>query len=299
MKTNLKLTPFDSELWDILHGAYGNVCEEVRILMGDVMEIPPQMKIRRLDFEEKNDYQITFDNLCENLTHQMSFYDASYLTMPYLVTLLEQKEAEQDSDWQFSILCNLGICLATDIYENNESAASDHDKDFNPFGIPKNFTIPKEIIDTYNISVEILQEKTKFFIKTNLEKLKNLEEIDKNFFATAVLAILGDRKTAHIMCLGGWEQPYFLCKKCDTCIENVEFSDKELCEMITPAPESEQAWDGEQYDSDTYTWYHGFLQTLEAKDEAKILSLYYGEFTCPECGAKGKTIDFAKAYLLD
>lgn len=49
----IKLLPFDSELWEEYRGAYGNVCEEVKILMGDIKDIPTQYKLRRLDFDEK------------------------------------------------------------------------------------------------------------------------------------------------------------------------------------------------------------------------------------------------------
>ena len=47
-----------------------------------------------LDFEEKECDQINFDNLCENLSHQLSFYNATYLAMPYLLLFLEKKRKE-------------------------------------------------------------------------------------------------------------------------------------------------------------------------------------------------------------
>lgn len=61
------LIPYDSELWDQYPGAYGNICEEVKIVMRDVMDIPSQAKLRRLDLEDKEDYEIAYDNFWENL----------------------------------------------------------------------------------------------------------------------------------------------------------------------------------------------------------------------------------------
>ena len=52
----MNLVPYDSELWSLYPGAYGNVCEEIKIVMGDIKDIPPQSKLRRLDLEEKDDY---------------------------------------------------------------------------------------------------------------------------------------------------------------------------------------------------------------------------------------------------
>lgn len=77
-------------------------------------------KIIRLDFSEKDSYRINFDNLCENLSHQLSFYKATYLAMPYLVLLLEKKRRAQDFDWQLLIIREAGMILSTDLpYENS------------------------------------------------------------------------------------------------------------------------------------------------------------------------------------
>ena len=112
----MKLVPFDSELWEVYRGAYGNVCEEVRIVIGDIENIPPQSKLLRLDLEEKNDYEIAYDNLWANLWHQMSFYDATYIVMPYMLKFLEKNK--DNFDIQLSVISNMGICLATDIPNN-------------------------------------------------------------------------------------------------------------------------------------------------------------------------------------
>ena len=54
-----------------------------------------KMKLLRLDPEEKDDFRIAFDNLFENLFHQMSFYYATYLVLPYLVNLSGYRHPQQ------------------------------------------------------------------------------------------------------------------------------------------------------------------------------------------------------------
>lgn len=111
----MRLTEFSSGLWEEYRGAYGSVRREVEILMDGTTAPPPQQKLRRLDTEEKDDYRIAFDNLCEGLSHQMSFYSATYLVLPYMAKLLEEKEAAGDFQWQVLILSEMGVCLATDV----------------------------------------------------------------------------------------------------------------------------------------------------------------------------------------
>ena len=56
----IKLVDLDSELWETFRGAYRNVSKEIAILMGEPVT-EQQMKLRRLDPEEKDDLRIAFD----------------------------------------------------------------------------------------------------------------------------------------------------------------------------------------------------------------------------------------------
>jgi len=278
----MKLLPFESNLWEIFTGAYGNVCEEVRIIMGDVDKIPPQTKLRRLETEEKEDVQIAYDNLIENLWHQMSFYPATYLAMPYLVKYLEKKEAAGDFDGQLLVISNMGIVLATDFPSNKEERILKLEE-----------LESGEIIDSYKESIFILQEKTKKFLDTYQYKIKDLDPNTKSEFLTALLAILGDREAAHVFVMSGWQEFSIFCSHCeyDECIDFSDLSDPEFRKMFTPA--SAKPWDLRSFD-DTFIWYSHVLRSLGADNEADILSYCYGTFTCPECGASGIAMDFMK-----
>lgn len=275
----MNLVDLNSDLWEIFRGAYGNVSEELKILMGEVNEIPNQVKIRRLDTEEKGDYEIAFDNLCENLYHQMSFYLATYLVLPYFVTLLEQKEKEKDRKWEISILTEMGVCLATYISCNHTGS------------------VEQDIMDSFEESISIAAEKVKVFFSERFEELKRLDENELSLFCIAALAILGDRETAFILIMSNFDSCYMVCGECDDCEEEIELSSGGKEEII-PAESVIGKWNKMSYD-DTYLWLSNVLHLLGDDKSAEALSYFYGTYTCPECGKTSMVMDSMKRYYFD
>lgn len=284
---DIKLTPYDSPLWDDYTGAYGNVCKMVQVIMGDLAPSPNPLKLRRLDPEDKDNYRIVLDNLFENLTHQLSFYEATYLVMPYMVKLLEKKKAENDFDWQLVIICEMGICLATDIPNNTGF-------------VTKN----EEIKENYKASVTLFKEQAKQFLNEHIEQLESLDDNTKSLFVTALMAIFVDREAAFNLALGAWEESEIFCSTCesegyisfhndddeDDC--DAQLSDEEFFSVslkdITPVT----AKSGD----DAYNWYMDILNKLEAEHEATIIPYYYGTLTCPKCKTTKTVIDFIKDF---
>lgn len=84
--------------------------------MGEREDAHETFKLRRLDKALKTNYELAFDNLCENLWHQMSFYPATWLAVPYLARLMEKWEKESDAEWMFRGILAVGSCLATDVF---------------------------------------------------------------------------------------------------------------------------------------------------------------------------------------
>lgn len=273
----IKLIELNSKLWETFRGAYGNVSKEVAILLGE-LNIEPQEKLCRLDTEEKENYYIAFDNLCENLSHQMSFYSATYLALPYLVKILERDSRFRTFERTLTMLSKIGLCLATDIPCNYREQLAEG-----------------EILISYEASILKLQELTKQFIKQYREKIKKLDFNERTMLITAILAILGDREVAFILTMSCWDECYMLCERCEYCEEELILSDDEAKEAITPAESMIGKWDGSSYE-DTYLWLSNTINMFGAKEELEILSYYYGTYTCPECGNKKKVIDFMKQY---
>lgn len=92
--------PYESTVWDVVRMCY-------------------QMDIRnnlRTSLENRDWEQI--ENIFECMTHQMSFYSATYVVLPYMVELLEQVMEEGDVEHAFTLIFHLGVCLATDIPVN-------------------------------------------------------------------------------------------------------------------------------------------------------------------------------------
>lgn len=276
----LNPVPFTSTLWDTYHGAYGDVREDVAFLFCPKDLVPEMDKLRRLDFEEKDDEQINFDNLCENLSHQLSFYDATYLALPYLVLLLEKKRLEQDFHWQMRIIEETGIILSTDIPYYHEGETD----------------VPLEVSESYQLAKTLLRDMTKEFLKQHIDEIKQQPGEDREYLATALLSIFGDPEAAYQLIMGSWEQMIVTCTECDYFDEDMEiadFSDKELIEeQVIPAESVIGKWDKKSF-GDTYVWFSNLVHELEVESEWK-LPYFYGTYTCPECGHKGIVMDLMK-----
>ncbi len=280
LRERLHPVEFASGLWEQYGGAYGDVREDVAFLFCPEELIPEIEKIRRLDREEKSDYEIIFDNLCENLTHQLSWYEAGYLAMPYLVLLLEKKRREQNYEWEKKIISAAGDILCTD-----SSCCRGEGQ----------IQIPDPVKESYYLSVELLTEMTKEFLSRNMHRLKEEEPGWLQYFSTDLLAILGDRDAAFQMMIGQWEQCLVTCPECGYYDEDMEadgFSDQEQLRKIEPAKFLIGKWDGESYE-DTYLWFSNLVHDLGVEDEWKV-SYYYGTYCCPECNSKGILIEWMK-----
>ncbi len=254
LRMRLHPAAFTSPLWGEYRGAYDDALEQVAFLFCPEDLVPEMKKIIRLDFEKKNDYRINFDNLCENLSHQLSFYDATCLAMPYLVLLLEQKRRAQDFEWQLLIIREAGIILSTDL--SCEQAQYRRE-------------IPKEAWDSYQLSKEILREMTKAFLHQHWEQIKIKSQEELKYFVSALLAIFGDPGAAFQLVIGGWEQTPAECAACGYFDEDMEdgfYNESLIKEKIVPAESVIGKWDGKSFE-DTYLWFSNLAHELRIEDE--------------------------------
>ena len=282
LRERLHPAAFNSPLWGEYRGAYDDALEQVAFLFCPEELVPEMNKIIRLDFAEKDPYRINFDNLCENLSHQLSFYRATYLAMPYLVLLLEKKRRAQDYDWQLLIIQQAGIILSTDLPYENHAAEP-----------------PKEVLGSYQLSKELLRDMTKEFLSQHFERIKQEPEEDLKYSIASLLAIFGDPGAAFQLVIGGWEQTPIECSQCDYYDEDMEdgfYNEDLIKEKVEPAESVIGKWDGESFD-DTYLWFSNLAHKLGIEDEWKI-PYYYGTYTCPQCGKKGILMEWMKENQL-
>ena len=211
----MRLLSLQSDLWDQYPGAYGSVRQEVAVLMGEA-PLTPQNPLRRLDPEERDAERTAFDNLCENLSHQMSFYRALYPVLPYMVKLLGQKAG--DFQWQLLIFSEIGLCLAADTPWEHESEKN----------------VPAEILDSYREATQIFAQWAERFLKENRKKLRQEEIYERRRFCLGLYALLGDRREAFAMVMNRFETCYVQCTHCGYLDEDLELIDGKQRRKIQP-----------------------------------------------------------------
>lgn len=256
---NIEKISFDSELWESYRGAGGNVKEQLISLVNGTV-----------DFEEISEC------IFEEISHQMSFYKATYLVLPYLVASLKEKEEEDDFQGQMSLITKMGICLGTDVKWMNDEEADE------------------VVMNYYNNAREILKEKTKAFINTYENEIIESDEDIKSMFITALPAIFGNTEFTFLMTMNYWEECSLICSECEYMDEGMEIEDDEL--QIEKAEDVLGKWDGKDFE-DTYVWYSNIIAAIDESYLEK-LKLYFGTYTCPECGKKEKVTSCMKDYYI-
>ena len=254
---NINPISLEADLWEKYPGAFGNAKECIEGLL-------------------QEEYDIA--DLCECISHQMGFYPALYLAMPYAVEWLFEHDVLFDPQ--------VAICLATD-FKKNRLMRSGTDEDI------RNHFEP-EILEAYEQSVKKFRLMTIEFLNEHIEEIREYEPEQRSYFATAMLAVLGDREAAFALMMNCWDACYMCCDECDYFDEDIVLSD-ESCEAIEPAKSLDGQWDGKSFD-DTYLWFSNCLKWMGASDELELLAYYYGSYEWPECGKKVTVMDFVKNY---
>ena len=271
------LQEFDSTLWESYTGAYGNVREYLIILMGEQEEAPETFKLRRLDNTPKTNYEMAFDNLCENLWHQMSFYPATWLVLPYLARLMENWIKEKDTEWLFQGILAAGSCLATDIY--GDKPGDDY------------------VQESYENAILQIRDITIDFLAWHLEHVREKDIHWKREFVFAVTAILGEKRLAFMLTLSELGSCYIVCPGCENCDEEMEFGYFDFSERIEKAEVPADKWDGKGLE-DVKQWLFNLFALLDDTEGMERLCYYFGTYTCPECGEQTSVFTGMEGYYL-
>ena len=271
------LQAFDSPLWDSYRGAYGNVSEYLAILMGEREAAPETFKLRRLDNAPKTNYEMAFDNLCENLWHQMSFYPATWLAVPYLARLMEDWEKENDTEWLFQGIVAAGSCLATDVFGDRPGE--------------------DEVQESYENAILQIRDMTIDFLAVHMDHVREKGIHWRGEFAFAVTAILGEKELAFMFFMSGLESCYIVCPNCENCDEEIEFGYCDPDKRIEKAEVPVGKWDGRSL-GDVKLWLFNLFALLDDAEGMERLRYNFGIYTCPECGEKMPVLTGMKEYFL-
>lgn len=271
------LQEFDSILWEAYRGAYGNVGEYLVILMGEREEAPETFKLRRLDKTPKTNYEMAFDNLCESLWHQMSFYPATWLALPYLARLMEGWEKDKDEEWLFQGILAVGSCLATDVYGDRPEEAW--------------------VQESYENAILQIRDMTIDFLAEHMDCVREKDISWRRGFAFAVTAILGEKRLAYMLIMSTLESCYIVCPGCENCDEEIEFGYFDPSQRIEKAEAPTEKWDGESL-ADAKLWLFNLFALLGDEEGMGRLCYYFGTYICPECGEKTSVFTGMEGYFL-
>lgn len=249
----MKLLDLNDVLWKAYPGAYGSVREEVGVLMGE--PAGPEIQLRRLKEAAEDEEHLAFDNLCENLSHQMTFYDAMYVALPYFVKFLERKSG--DYDWQRLIFSEAGHCLATEAFREGGGAAPD-------------------ILASYREAADILAEKAEAFLKTYRRQLRKEGAFERRWLCTGLLGLLGDRREAYAIIMNTWETAVVQCGACGYLDEDLELFTAKQRRKLHPL----RPW---QKQPPQFRRFRKILHDMGDWEGEELLADYYGDYTCPHC----------------
>ena len=254
---------FDSTVWSVVRTAAGSEDLGKRVQAA-------------LDSRDQEEIEIIF----ENVTHQMTFYSATYVVLPHIVKLLEEVLEEGDTEFAFYLIFNLGICLATDTPGNHFEE------------------VDSPLLDDYNAASRKLAGLTKRYINKYHEEIQEMDEEQRNMLLTSVLAIFGERETASLMVNFCWDMEEIGmacgedCEYYEDCFAPFDSEDG----TVIPAEYESGTWDGKSFE-DPFLWAAALAEMFGAEQELEVLCIVYGTFTCPECGKTKKVIEFMEAYM--
>lgn len=252
----------------------------------DIVQMANQMDLRTsLPKAVNNRDWETIDIIFQNISHQMTFYSASYVVLPYMVRLLEQVLAEKDIEHAQLLIFNLGICLMMDIPENHYEEAD---------------SLP---LDNYNAATKKLCGLTKQYYNTYIDDIQEMDEEQRSMLFVATLAILGERKTAYValepLASGELEEIALVCGgDCEFFDECYEPYEEQEHNIMLPQEYVSGAWDGKAYDN-AFLWTCAVADKLGLENQLEVLRYLYGSFTCPECGTTKRVIDFMAGYVME
>ncbi len=140
---------FDDPQWAQYEGAYGNMSEAVRRLL-----------------EQPDDKELA-ECVYQGINHQMDFYSAAYLVLPYLVKLLEEQIAVEKVEWAEYCLFNIAMVIACDNFFLRRSAVR-YDKSL--------AQVPQELKQNYRTAIRKCRKTARRFYWKYRKQLTNKAE---------------------------------------------------------------------------------------------------------------------------
>ena len=221
----------------------------------------------------KGDTRENIEILAEDLSHQLSWYDATAYVLPHLAAFCPRLSKED----KVFLIAQMGAAIAA---EAECPLAPD-----------------TEAYHEFQEGLEGLRQETKSLAAdTEVHALLGAGTETGTMFALGALAMIGDRKHAYGLwymsgstweegpaaCTCGWEDECVPLAEQPDCIEPTE---------IGP-------WDGKTLD-DERVWLSGLLELAGDDMIRPVLPLVYGTGICPDCGEREPYWSWMDRYMAE
>ena len=206
--------------------------------------------LRRL-MEGEGDFRENVDALAEELSHQLSFYNATAYALPHLAQLCRRLSVDEKA----YLITQIGAAVAAEAYAP----------------MPRDGEAWRE----FQEGLAPLAQEARDLAAHHADRVKALPRDLPQVFALSALALIWDRKHAFLLFLfAPWDEVPAMCPDCDWYEECMDLSEEP--EYITPGELGEEG-----------SWLEELLSSIGDRDLLPKLPYLYGTCTCPECGASG------------
>lgn len=211
-----------------------------------------QAHLRQLE-QGEGDFRETVDLLAEDISHQLSWYDATAYALPHLARLCEKLTVEE----KLYLIAQIGPAVAA---ESQVSLAPD-----------------TEEYREFHEGLAPLAQVARELAEHHIDQIKALPKDLPLFFSVSALALLWDRKHAyHLFLWAPWEEIPAMCPECDWYEECLDLSLEEEPKCVTPGELDQEG-----------LWLQKLLTDTGDRALLPRLPYLYGTCTCPECGTSG------------
>lgn len=235
------MTGLNDPIWKAARSAGGPVDQYLRQLMAG-----------------EGDFRENIDCLAENLSHQLSWYDATAYVLPHLARLCGGLSVED----RLYLIAQIGPAVAA------ESLAP--------------LSPDSEAYREFHEGLTPLAREAQELVEHHMEQIRALPQDLPLFFINSALALLWSREHAYALFLyAPWDELPALCPVCDWFEECMDFSLEEEPEFVTAGDLNEEG-----------AWLQTLLTEIGGQTLLPRLPYLYGTCTCPECGASGPLWDW-------
>ena len=228
-------------IWSSLSSACGRVDQYLRRLLAG-----------------EGDFRETVDLLTENISHQLSWYDATAYVLPHLARLCEKLTVEET----LYLIAQTGPAVAA---ESQVSLAPDG-----------------QTFREFHEGLSLLAREAEALAEQHTAEIKALPGDLPVVFANAVLAMVWNRTHAyHLYLWAPWDELPAMCPACGWYEECLDLSLEDTPKCMTPGTLDQEG-----------VWLQKLLTEIGERELLPRLPYLYGTCTCPECGASGPLWDW-------